>query len=237
MSDYKITFQELQKLSQVEQSDIYLISIKLENIDDRIKSIINSISDPSWINRLDVIDKTSYEVRAKKTIQHLVNNILKKVEDSVSSNLGEILVSHSAKDVLQNDYNHNPIQLAELWHAKISGNPSFDFHSESPKGLIVFGEGKYQNSSSSSPYSNSAKQICKFIEQQKDLEDLVHIKNFATTGAVEKVLPENGGKKAFAIAFSMNSANYKLIFENALKSRNVKSLLSYPEVYLIGVEI
>ncbi len=237
MDSYKITFKKFNELPSsingIGKNNIYLINIKIENLDDQISNIIKSISDTSWISKLDAVNKASYDNRAQKTIEVLIGKLIKRVEDEITGDLGEMLVSHSAKDILEFEFAHEPIPLAELWHAKRTGNPSFDFHSESPEGFVIFGEGKYQ-SSNSSPYGRAASQINDFIQQKKDIDDLVHIKNFATIESTEKVID---GKKGFAIAFSMNSSDYETIFNNALKSEKIKPLLSYPELYLIGVEI
>ena len=48
---------------------IWCIHIKIDDINSRAQELIKSISDSSWINKLDTINQTSYSARAKKTIE------------------------------------------------------------------------------------------------------------------------------------------------------------------------
>ena len=91
------------------------IHVKIADIKKRAQIIKNDFLDMSWINKLDVATKIAYEKRANDTISKLIKNVLDKVEDTVTEEFGEILVSTSAKDTLCTHYNHKKISLAELW--------------------------------------------------------------------------------------------------------------------------
>jgi hypothetical protein len=131
---YEIEYQETREYQDNGTSKtvkIFFINLKLTDLSKKVKDITSNISDESWINKLGDIDKASYGVRFSTTCKFLIEDILRKISNPISEELGELLVTHSAKDTLEYDYAHKPIPIAELWHAKKSGNPSFDFHSVS----------------------------------------------------------------------------------------------------------
>jgi hypothetical protein len=228
----RIEIIDMSKFGKTAKGLVYCIHIKISDIESHAKEIINSISDTSWIKRLGVIEQKSYNARALQTINKLVTEIFEKVESVVSQEFGEYLVSISAKDTLKNNLDHKDIPLSELWKEKISGNPGFDFHTESPTKLISFGEAKY--SSSSNPHSDAVNQIVGFIQNKKDEMELIDLKYFTSKEAIENALDE---KKGFVAAFSINGKQYDRIFNTILKSDDIDPLLDFPEFYLIGVEI
>ena len=77
------------------------------------------------------------------------------------------------------------------------------------------------------------KQINEFIADGKDMAELIILENFLSSNAIENVLKN---KKGYAAAFSLRSDNPDLIFTNALKSDEVRALLTYSELYLIAIE-
>ncbi|WP_147638597.1 hypothetical protein [Alistipes sp.] len=145
----------------------YAIHVKITNVAAEAAHIISILSNTSWIHTLDVIDADAYLERATPTIQELVNNILNQVGTAISNELGEYLVSSSAKEVLCTSLHHSDIPLAELWKEKLTGNPGFDFHTESPAEILVFGEAKY--SSLINPHPAALEQITRFIALNKDV--------------------------------------------------------------------
>ena len=162
----------------------------------------------------------------------MIKNVLDKVENTITEEFGEILVSTSAKDSLCTYYKHKKIPLAEIWKEKTSGNPGFDFHTETPSELIAFGEAKYRNQSNA--YNNAFEQIDDFIRNEKDLKELSDIKNFVGNKALANIADLN--LKAFIAAFSLYSANDNLIIGNIMKNQYIEGLLRHPELYIIGVE-
>lgn len=211
---------------------VYMIHIKILDINRRAKEIIDTLLDRSWIKRLGVIDQKAYNARAEKTIIHLVENILNHVEDDVTEEFGEYLISDSAGNALSEVHKHKKIALAELWKEQMTGNPGFDFHTESPMELVVFGEAKFK--SSGSPYTVALNQIVSFVSDQKDLMELADLQKMASEKSIQNALDN---KKGFIAAFSLNAKNQSAIFDKALKTEAAKSLLNFTELYLIGIEI
>ena len=86
--------------------------------------------------------------------------------------------------------------LQKLWKEKISGNPGFDFHTETPTEFIAFGEAKYR--AASNAYNLALKQIKDFIQEKKDLKELSDLKNFVGAKAISNI--SNLNLKAFIAA-------------------------------------
>ncbi|MEJ0062747.1 MAG: hypothetical protein WDO70_05980 [Alphaproteobacteria bacterium] len=211
---------------------VYSAHIKIKDIKIYAKDMIQLIEDTSWIKKLGPIEQTAFDARAKRTIEELAKNIFSKVEDAPTKDFGEYMVSISAQDVLNKNLIHIKIPLAELWKEKVTGNPGFDFHTESDCKIVVFGEAKY--SSSDNPYTEAIKQILSFITLRKDDSELSDLSHFVSDDAKTAYLD---GKKAYVAAFSINSLNPSNIIANVLKSTNIDQLLAYPKLFVVGVEV
>lgn len=212
--------------------NIFISHVKVTNIKQQAKDIIDMLSNQSWISNLDILEKASYEARALKTINKLITSILKKVTDTVSEEFGEFLISTTAQSSLIITSSHKTIPLAELFKEKITGNPGFDFHTEHPQEFIVFGEAKY--SAKINPYTDALDQIVFFIQEKKDIAELADLKHFVSKQSAINALSD---QKAFVAAFSINSKHPYRILNNALNSIPQGILLKYPALYIIGIEI
>lgn len=210
---------------------IYCARVKISDIGNQANEMIATISDTSWLTPLNIVSKRTFEARAKGTIDKLVNKILAKVQDKVTVEFGEYLVSSSALYAVA-QLGHRPLPLAELLKEKITGNPGFDFHTESHTGYIAFGEAKY--SGIDSPYTNALAQLLRFIDEKKDEMEFLIVGNFVSEEAMQKALD---GQKAYIAAFSINAENAATIMKNAITSEHTKNLVCHKEVYLIGVEV
>lgn len=235
-SNMKIISIEKQDITLKNKSNIcvvHSIHVKVKNIKSRAKAMIKTISDTSWILKLSAIDQIAYEACSEKTIDKLVNEILKKVDNHITADFGEYMISDVAQCVLNKSYQHKKIPLAELWKEKLKNNMGFDFHTENLSiSHLAYGEAKY--SSSSSPYNKAISQIVKFIKDKKDKAELMHLKNFVTRKTTTNFSKD---KKIFVAAFSVNAKDPKVILENALSATDIEKLLVYTELYLIGVEV
>lgn len=210
---------------------VFSAHVKINDIEDRATEMIEILSNTSWIAKLDAVAKATFQARAKRTIDKLVRQISSRVEDEVTTEFGEFMISESAQSALNTTFNHNKVPLAELLKEKVTGNPGFDFHTESDTNLIAFGEAKY--SGSINPHPNAIKQIVEFIKLEKDIAELIIVKYFVSENAIEKSLK---GQRAYVAAFSINSKNPENIIKNALKSDAINPLLCFPELYVIGIE-
>jgi hypothetical protein len=215
--------------------EVYCIHVKVLDVEGRANQMITTISDESWISKLSERRQKTFTARAQRTIEKLVNDILTKVHDvndKVTEEFGEFMISDTAQLSLENKHFHTKVPLAELLKEKVTGNPGFDFHTESQNNLIMFGEAKY--SGDSTPRARAINQIAEFIKLEKDNAELIILENFVSDAAMENV---DDNKKGYVAAFSLNSDNPDLIFKNALKSEAISSLLEFPELYLIAIEV
>lgn len=211
-------------------ANTHLLCVKIDNVHQCAIELIAFINDTSWISNLDSIGQMSYEEAANETIQALVQ-IFQTVQNSVTKDFGEYMVSLSASGALKDTFEHTVFPLSELWKEKILGNHGFDFHSQSTGNLISFGEAKYKKHSS--PYTDATKQVLKFITLGKDRRDAVHLSHFAHPTALTNL---NNKVRGFAVAFSLHSPNHAEIMHNALASEHIQYLTTIcHELYVIGV--
>lgn len=212
--------------------EVFTIHVQVNNVNALAQEMIKTITDTSWIEKLDSVGRVAFDARSQKTIKRLVDEIFLKVKNVVTSEFGEYMISNAAQYSLENKYGHTKVPIAELLKEKVVGNAGFDFHTESATELIVFGESKY--SGADNPHGDATSQILEFINDKKDLMDLDILRNFVSPQSLKKAI---AGVKAYVAAFSINSTNPGFIFKNALISGNIKKLLCYPELYLIGIQV
>lgn len=223
---------DLKALGIESECEMHCIHVRIIDVEGRANQMIDSISDDSWISKLSGIKNKTFKARAQRTIEKLVNDILKKVDNTITEEFGEFLISDTAQLSLEKEHLHTKVPLAELLKEKVTGNPGFDFHTESQSKHIMFGEAKY--SGSSTPRARAINQISDFITLEKDNAELIILENFVSEEAINNAMNE---KKGYVAAFSLNSDNPDLIFRNALNSYKIKSLLTYPELYLIAIQV
>ncbi|WBF66327.1 hypothetical protein LN040_11365 [Desulfovibrio subterraneus] len=224
---------DMQQYGITTDCDVYLAHVKIYDIDKCATEMISAISDTSWINSLRATQMATFRVTSKKTIEKLVNNIKNRaIDDSLTDDFGEYMVSNTARKALETAYGHSLVPLAELLKGRLTGNEGFDFHSECNISYIIFGEAKY--SASKNPYTDALTQIIGFIDNEKDLAELNILEHFVSNEAVNNCI---GGIKGFTAAFSINALNPDIVLKNVLNSDYLHNLLSHKEIYLIGVEV
>jgi hypothetical protein len=225
-----LSYEEIDSSLHGTSCKVYCIHAKVSKIYECAQEMITTISDTSWINKLGPVPKKTFEATSAKTISKLVNDILSKVVNDVTTDFGEYLISHSAQIALEKN-SHTKFPLAELLKDRVSGNAGFDFHTESQNQHIMFGEAKYN--AASTPKKEAIEQIERFIREKKDDAELLILNNFASETAMSKAVD---GKRGYVAAFSLNSTNAKKVFQDALDLEELKKLLVHQELYLIGIE-
>jgi len=218
------------KLPNSAIAETHLLCIEIDDVHQCALDLITFISDTSWISQLDSVGQMSYEEAANETIQALVQ-IFQAVQNNVTEEFGEYMVSLSAIEALRGTFAHTVFPLSELWKEKMLGNHGFDFHSQSAGDRISFGEAKYKKHIN--PYTDATKQVIKFIGQGKDRRDAAHLVHFASPSAIENL---NNRVRGFAVAFSLHSPDHAVILKNALESELIQQLSTMcHELYVIGV--
>ena len=210
------------------------VQINHTNFPAEAKSIVDELSNTSWLKKLDEIDYAAYEARMQDTLNNIVGPIEEGAREGAAKEMVtvfmEYLVSMNAKRALVR-MGHKNIPLAELWKEKASGNPGFDFHTISPQKMLVFGEAKYTRKSS--PYKNAIDQVAKFIRERKHIKELSDLKKFSLSPA-KKVLK---GQMGVAIAFSVKKGKADLRIDQTIRNSAFVKLLDNNEVYILAVEI
>ena len=221
---------DLVSLGKKSSTKIFSACVSISDISSAAQELILRVRDTSYLSGLDFSDQQAFLAVAQPTIEKLADDIFAKVEDSVTTDFGEYLVSSSAQTLLEQQFDHTKLPLAEIVKPRKSGNEAFDFHTTSPDDVLTFGEAKY--SATSNPYRDALEQIVDFINKKKDIGELIVLKHFANMNAVNNVVE---GKKSYAAAFLINSKDPKKILEKSLSY--IDDLLGHEELYIIGVTI
>ena len=210
------------------------IRIEPEDLSVTLSQIISTLMDLSWLSKFkESFEIDAFKSRADKTIEDIKDKFANCVNDKVTSDAGEYVVSELSREALINELNYLDIPLAELLGKKKSGNPGFDFHSQNLiTDTIIFGEAKYI--ATTTAYSSALPQVVGFIDDKKDIEDLPDLKPFCTTSALDRA---SKGKKGFAAAFSARSTKTQVIIDNIIKRSDFQTLVKHEEVILLAVDI
>lgn len=165
----------------------------------------------------------------------IFEDILSKVDTNVGSDFGEIMVSSTAVDTLCNNYYHKGVPLAELWKEKISGNPAFDFHTETPSFFISFGEAKFNSKNNS--YGKAMEQVSGFIDKKKDTKEGSDLFNFISEKAFNNF--DVFKLKAYSMSFSIcGTESQDAIIEKIKNNKYFEKLMkNAEELYFIGIEV
>lgn len=144
----------------------YFLRVQPDDLKDTLSQIFYVLSNLSWISNFDEdYIRESFQERAKATLADIYAKITTSSTDEVSSDAGEYVVSELAREAIVDKLGYLDIPLAELYNKKKSGNPGFDFHSQSLDEVIIFGEAKYLDDRNA--YGSGLKQVVRFISDKK----------------------------------------------------------------------
>ena len=202
----------------------YFLRVQPDDLKVTLSQIFYVLSNLSWISNFDEdYIRESFQERAKITTSST---------DEVSSDAGEYVVSELAREAIVDKLGYLDIPLAELYNKKKSGNPGFDFHSQSLDEVIIFGEAKYLDDRNA--YGSGLKQVVRFISDKKDIKDLADLRDFCSQNALSSV---SKGMKGFAVAFSAKSTPSDTLVSNIIKNKDFISLLQHQEIIIVAVNI
>lgn len=225
---------EMKPIYVKDKANVQFIRIDPEDTSDTLSKILKELMNLSWLKNFDKeYIAVSYEERAKITIKDIQTKFSACNNGKITKEAGEYVVSELAREVLINKLGYLDIPLAELLGKKVSENPGFDFHSQNNlTDTVIFGEAKYK--SRSSAYSDALKQIKDFINERKDIKDIVDLQAFCTEKALERAV---NSEKGFAAAFSAKSTSSDRIISSITKMTEFKSLIAYNELILVAVNL
>lgn len=197
----------------------YFLRVQPDDLKDTLSQIFYVLSNLSWISNFDEdYIRESFQERAKATLADIYAKITTSSTDEVSSDAGEYVVSELAREAIVDKLGYLDIPLAELYNKKKSGNPGFDFHSQSLDEVIIFGEAKYLDDRNA--YGSGLKQVVRFISDKKDIKDLADLRDFCSQNALSSV---SKGMKGFAVAFSAKSTPSDTLVSNIIYKRGTKA--------------
>lgn len=209
----------------------YFLRVQPDDLKDTLSQIFYVLSNLSWISNFDEdYIRESFQERAKATLADIYAKITTSSTDEVSSDAGEYVVSELAREAIVDKLGYLDIPLAELYNKKKSGNPGFDFHSQSLDEVIIFGEAKYLDDRNA--YGSGLKQVVRFISDKKDIKDLADLRDFCSQNALSSV---SKGMKGFAVAFSAKSTPSDTLVSNIIKNKDFISLLQHQEIIIVAV--
>lgn len=132
-------------LIEFSPAKVQFFRIDPEDISVTLKSILRVLMDLSWLSKFDQdFEQKAFESRATKTIEDIKAKFDQCVDDGITKDAGEYVVSELARETMISKLDYLDIPLAELVGKKRSGNPGFDFHSQNKTtDTVIFGEAKY----------------------------------------------------------------------------------------------
>lgn len=221
-------------LSDLSPAKVQFFRIDPEDVSETLSDILRTLMNLSWLNSFDKdYNKIAFASRAKKTIDDIKNKFDQCIDDGVTKDAGEYVVSELAREVMISELDYLDIPLDELLGKKRSGNPGFDFHSQNNlTDTIIFGEAKYVTKTTA--YSSALPQIVEFIKDGKDVEDIPELEPFCTSRSLQGVVE---GRKGFSAAFSSKSTSTDNIIKNIKKRDDFQTLLQYEEVILVAIDL
>lgn len=236
--DWGVSHREVKNESDIE--NIFVCHTTISDLSKIANELSNAVMDKSWIMNLDAGARRAYDRTVAETAEVLVDIFKNKVlvEDKISTDFGEIMVSMGSARALEIIFSHTAIPLAELWKPQLKGNEGFDFHTVCPAQFVNFGEAKF--SSSKNPYggksgdsSGAGGQADGFIEQEKHLRDRTHLVNLVDQQVIDNLDADSFG---IVLAFSMNTENALNVFVNAIKQAlSYIHLKKAKNIYIVGV--
>ena len=197
-------------LDEFSPAKVQFIRIDPEDISKTLLEILSVLMNLSWLNNFDQeFQRKAFISRANKTIDDIKEKFDKCVNDDISKDAGEYVVSELARETMVSKLKYLDVPLAELLGKKRSGNPGFDFHSQNEiTDTVIFGA--------------------------KDIEDLPELNTFCSRTSLERV---SDGKKGFSAAFSAKNTSTEKIINNITKRGEFQSLLQYEELILVAVNL
>ena len=97
------------------------IRIEPEDLSVTLSQIISTLMDLSWLSKFkESFEIDAYKSRADKTIEDIKDKFANCVDDKVTSDAGEYVVSELSREALINELNYLDIPLAELLGKKKS---------------------------------------------------------------------------------------------------------------------
>ncbi|MCR0171052.1 hypothetical protein MKC94_15060 [[Clostridium] innocuum] len=115
-------------LTEFSPAKVQFFRIDPEDISATLSDILRTLMDLSWLSKFDQdFEQKAFASRAKKTIDDIKEKFDKCVDDNISKDAGEYVVSELARETMVSKLDYLDIPLDELVGKKRSGNPGLIF--------------------------------------------------------------------------------------------------------------
>ncbi len=208
------------------------IEVLVDDLEFEVYKLLLYLNDLTWINSLE-IDwlKASFASRCKKTAEKISEEIKAVEKNSLAEEAGEYIVSTQSIYSVQHELHHKALPLLELIKEQVKGNPGFDFITINNT-ILMFGESKYR--SNNNGYGAALEQIERFINDNKDLEELANIDKFITKINIDEFMNDH---KGYIAGFSLHTNDEEKLIKNIIDNPHFKILCNYEEAIFIGVKL
>ena len=216
-------------------SRVTFIRTQITNRKEVLLFVLSSISDETWLSRFsqNVALMKSYRRRLEITARDIEEKFSKEKESEITKISGEKVVSELARKSVIESLKYADIPLGEVLKEMKTGNPGFDFFSESIDGIPLFGEAKYVNGSNA--YGKALKQILEFVEEYKDEADFANINEFISKVGREKMGKGIRGVMAGFSALSTPSAD---LIDGIKRNIHYQAInLKSSEIILVAINV
>ena len=209
------------------------IRIHPTDVKATLRAVFTSLSSMSWIDAFDAdYMRNSFRQRAERTITHIATKIITGDNDNITENSGEYVVSELARKTIVDTFDYLDIPLAELFKKQKSGNPGYDFYTETPIHIILFGEAKYK--SDRNAYAQALQQLNDFEQDQADIEDLIELKEFCSDEGLNNA---NNGRKGYIAAFSTKLTRTETLIHHIKQNDDFKALSRFDELICVAIDL
>lgn len=216
-------------------SNITFIRTQITDRKGVLLFVLSSISDKTWLSRFsqNVALMKSYKKRLEMTAKDIDEKFRKEKDSEITKISGEKVVSELSRKSVIESMNYADIPLAEVFKEMKTGNPGFDFYSESNDGVPLFGEAKYVNGINA--YGKALKQIFEFIEEGKDEADFANINDFLSPVGREKM---GNGIRGFMAGFSAIDTPSSVLIDGVRNNTYFKDIcLKSNEIVLVAINV
>lgn len=88
------------------EDHIRFIRINPTNIELTLKEVFNSLANLSWLNDFDKdYVRQSFQTRADATVKYISDKIIRSVDDTITSDSGEYVISELARKSIISEFN------------------------------------------------------------------------------------------------------------------------------------
>ena len=220
------------KINKIIEPNVRLIRVQPNDLKITLGYILTTLSSMCWIGQMSDVLKQAYHVRAQATIDKLNDDFTNGTVSEIISNTGEYIVSELTRSSIVNELDYMDIPLGELFKQKASGNPGFDIFTVNKNEQILFGEAKYV--ANVNAYNNAMEQINRFIEEKRDLSDIIDLEHSNIGNAIRNA---SNGNRGFIAGFSSTKISDAILEQHIKNNAEYKALPKDKEIICVAVDV